>query len=66
MTNSKSTYQIGDVVQLKSGGPLMTVHAIGDYSSSAQLNPGYLCIWFDGAKRVEEVFNPDTLEIYNH
>ncbi len=57
-------HKIGDVVILKSGGPPMTVHDIGDYTSRG-LNPGVLCVWFDGSKRIEEVFHPDTLEAYD-
>ena len=58
-----STFSIGDVVQLKSGGPLMTVQGIGDYSMSG-LNPGVQCIWFDKNAKVEDVFHPDSLEKY--
>lgn len=53
--------EIGDVVQLKSGGPLMTVHSIGDYSPTGP-NPGMLCVWFVERKRVEDVFDPRALE----
>lgn len=56
-------HKIGDVVILKSGGPAMTVHNIGDYSTIG-LSPGVLCVWFDGVKRVEGVFHPETIERY--
>lgn len=56
--------QIGDVVILKSGGPPMTVHNIGDYSPTGP-NPGLLCVWFDNAKKVEDVFDPRTVELYD-
>ena len=59
-----SKHAIGDVVQLKSGGPLMTVHGVGDYTTSG-FNPGVLCVWFDGNKRVEDVFHPDALQPYD-
>lgn len=55
---------VGDVVQLKSGGPLMTVHGVGDYSTSG-FNPGVLCVWFDANKKVEAVFHPSALEHYD-
>jgi uncharacterized protein YodC (DUF2158 family) len=55
--------KVGDVVILKSGGPTMTVHGIGDYSMKG-LNPGVLCVWFDKNTRVEDVFHPDSLEPY--
>jgi uncharacterized protein YodC (DUF2158 family) len=54
-------FQIGDVVVLKSGGPLMTVHGIGDYSPTGP-NPGLLCVWFDDKKKVEEVFDPRAVQ----
>jgi uncharacterized protein YodC (DUF2158 family) len=55
--------KIGDVVILKSGGPPMTIHNIGDYSPMGP-NPGVLCVWFDNSKKVEDVFNPATLELF--
>ncbi|MCE5182046.1 MAG: YodC family protein [Betaproteobacteria bacterium] len=58
-----SNFEIGDTVRLKSGGPLMTVHNIGDYTQSAGLNPGLLCVWFDNSKRVEQVFHPKTVDL---
>jgi uncharacterized protein YodC (DUF2158 family) len=58
-----SDFKVGDVVQLKSGGPLMTVHNIADYSHIGP-NPGLLCVWFDNAKRVEDVFDPRAVEHY--
>ena len=36
-------FQDGDVVRLKSGGPLMTVVSFGQYSGTAK----YKCEWFD-------------------
>jgi uncharacterized protein YodC (DUF2158 family) len=39
-----STFAVGDVVQLKSGGPQMTISKIdGDNST-------YKCCWFNGKK----------------
>ena len=56
-----SNFNVGDVVQLKSGGPLMTVHSIGDYSPTGP-NPGLLCVWFDGNKKVEDICDPRAVE----
>lgn len=56
-------WKIGDEVELKSGGPGMTVHAIGDYSPLSAAN-GAKCVWFDGAKKCEEVFDAETLKRY--
>ena len=45
----------GDVVQLKSGGPSMTVESIEEN--------GYLyCQWFTDKKLRGETFNPNSLE----
>lgn len=57
-------FNIGDVVILKSGGPPMTVHNIGEYPASG-LNPGVLCVWFSERQKLEDVFHPNTLEIYS-
>lgn len=59
----------GDVVQLKSGGPLMTVSDVGDYSGTAA-GPadGVKCVWFDTVKGVqknqEDVFDAAVLKKY--
>ncbi|TZF85241.1 YodC family protein [Cognatilysobacter lacus] len=55
-------FKIGDVVQLRSGGPHMTVQNIGEYVVA---NPGVMCVWFDGSKKLEDVFHPDSLELYS-
>lgn len=49
---SKTTYQVGDTVQLKSGGPKMTVQ---DPSTSL----GIKCQWFAGSK-LEHGFFPES------
>ena len=43
----------GDVVQLKSGGPIMTVEEVSE--------GGVFCIWFDGKKKCSDTSNPATL-----
>ena len=57
-------FKIGDVVILKSGGPAMTVHNIGDYTPTGP-NPGLSCVWFDGVKKVEDVFHVNAVEYYD-
>lgn len=54
----------GDRVILKSGGPLMTVQSLGDYSMSVGIEDGALCVWFDGNKPMQKVFDIQALEIY--
>ena len=41
------TYRPGDLVQLKSGGPVMTVHRVSAKGARVQ------CKWFTGAKLKE-------------
>lgn len=53
----KEKLAIGDIVQLKSGGPKMTVS--GFYPNSA-LN--VVCTWFDGTKREQEKFAENALK----
>jgi uncharacterized protein YodC (DUF2158 family) len=57
-------FKIGDVVILKSASPAMTIHEIGDFSPFGP-NPGLKCVWFDNTKKMEGVFHPDTVELYN-
>jgi len=59
-----SEFSIGDVVVLKSGGPLMTIENIGDYTPNA--NPGVYCVWFDERTKMEEVFHLDAVELYDN
>jgi uncharacterized protein YodC (DUF2158 family) len=55
-------FQKGDLVILKSGGPVMTVQSVSDYSMSAGPEHGVECVWFDKTKRFVEVFDAATLE----
>jgi uncharacterized protein YodC (DUF2158 family) len=43
-------FQAGDTVQLKSGGPVMTVVEYGKYS----VVEGYKCRWFDDKNNLKE------------
>lgn len=54
----------GDVVQLKSGSPLMTVANIGRYSYGEGENEAK-CVWFEKTKKFEAVFALETLEVVN-
>jgi uncharacterized protein YodC (DUF2158 family) len=47
-------FKVGDVVQLKSGGPKMTVTTIRTDSLD--------CSWFEGVKQHEGNFPPDALQ----
>lgn len=53
----------GDVVQLKSGGPKMTVSKVAEFHGA----PGRqmaLCTWFDSqGKHEEKLFDPVQLKV---
>ena len=55
------SFKIGDVVQLKSGGPKMTVQAlnVGLMGTGEDLS----CVWFVGTKQESGHFHPDTVEL---
>lgn len=51
----------GDTVRLKSGGPLMTVSDVGNFTP---LGPedGVKCVWFEKTRKEEDVFESAVLE----
>jgi len=51
-------FKIGDIVQLKSGGPAMTVAKIRDADKE------YRCAWFKGASHESGFFVEDALQPY--
>ena len=60
MSNSESSqkFKIGDTVQLKSGGPIMTIKSIDE--------SGIRCQWFAGEhfdKVESHPFPPDSLKL---
>ncbi len=58
------SFEPGDVVQLKSGGPLMTVEQIGEAVMTGEAT--VWCVWFEkvGSKQVRQdaTFRPTSLE----
>lgn len=52
-------FNTGDVVQLKSGGPKMTVVKVDDFESGSLI---VVCSWFVGTKKETASFPPDALE----
>ncbi|MBS0909199.1 DUF2158 domain-containing protein [Tatumella sp. JGM118] len=48
-------FEVGTTVQLKSGGPVMTVN---HYNEQQDI---YVCIWFSGDNLQSETFNPSVL-----
>lgn len=65
-------YKIGDIVQLKSGGPRMTIVEIDSWKRRAFImgrpSPEYekdeaKCFWFEGNKKFEDIFSLKSLTI---
>jgi len=56
MAEEKQKFKTGDLVQLKSGGPIMTVQT---YASGDYLN----CQWFSGTKLADGTFKEDSIQI---
>jgi uncharacterized protein YodC (DUF2158 family) len=47
--------QQGDIAELKSGGPKMTILSLDGSSGEA------MCVWFEGKNRNEEIFDVAAL-----
>jgi len=66
-------FKLGDVVQLKSGGPEMTVQNIVGkttnktemfaYTASGHAEGAVVCKWFSGNELKSDIFKPETLNI---
>jgi uncharacterized protein YodC (DUF2158 family) len=56
-------FKKGDVVQLKSSSPKITIDSVEEYGSGNNSNVRAICIWFDGGERKEGSFSLDTLVI---
>jgi len=50
----------GDLVQLKSGGPIMTVESATTYEGKTSI----FCAWFDKTQKMTGSFPPATLQRY--
>ncbi len=55
---TEQTFNAGDTVRLKSGGPLMTVESAFESYGTMQVH----CTWFVGTKLERGSFVPGTLE----
>lgn len=55
-------FKKGDVVQLKSGGPKMTIQDLGDYGPVGPAD-GASCVWFEGTKPKYGVYDVVVLEL---
>ena len=55
--SEENVFKPGDLVQLKSGGPVMA------YEGEAYMTGEALCSWFADGKRHQEAFAAATLEL---
>jgi len=55
--------KVGDVVQLKSGGPLMTVEDAGTLGFTDGKQRA-LCVWFADDKRQQQAWLTATLKLH--
>ena len=55
-------FKAGDVVEIKSGGPKMTVSHT--YTSNLNGKLQVACIWFDQQKKVSDNFSPESLKLH--
>jgi uncharacterized protein YodC (DUF2158 family) len=51
--------KVGDTVELKSGGPIMTVTGVGNHHLTHAVMVS--CVWFDGKKQLSGSFPPTAL-----
>jgi uncharacterized protein YodC (DUF2158 family) len=52
-------FKVGDVIELKSGGPRMTVKRIHENKDKAEI--GYYCAWFVDGKLTNGFFPSETV-----
>ena len=56
-------FKPGDIVQLKSSGPKMTVDRYGTFpGNGARTIEGFNCVWFEGSEVKSHVFPAEVLE----
>ena len=51
-------FKVGDIVQLKSGGPKMTIYKLETFDGAERAN----CQWFEGNKPMSSMFVLATLK----
>lgn len=58
----KDSFTAGDIVQLKSGGPKMTVEGVALNHMDKEISDVYACSWFAGLKLQKGRFSRDSLK----
>jgi uncharacterized protein YodC (DUF2158 family) len=59
--SKKNTFNVGDIVKLKSGGPEMTINAISTHYETDEFTGTYTCQWFAGKKLDQGKFPEESL-----
>ena len=57
---AETTYKVGDQVQLKSGGPVMTVDML--IPKTQYKGPQLRCKWFNGKKPEQQDFDVESVK----
>ncbi|MEJ8822228.1 DUF2158 domain-containing protein [Variovorax humicola] len=57
-------FNTGDLVKLKSGGPVMTVDSYEKMYGGDQDKPRVFCKWFAGSKAEQNFFHEQTLALH--
>jgi uncharacterized protein YodC (DUF2158 family) len=60
MVKAINKFKVGDLVQLKSGGPVMTIDGMYPTDPGTKADY-YTCKWFSGKKVESESFDEDSL-----
>lgn len=55
------SFQAGDTVSLKSGGPLMTISRNSSDITGEIIHDQFVCEWFDKSELKSGVFNSNSL-----
>lgn len=55
--SEQQEFKPGDVVQLRSGGPAMTVDGISEIGE-------IICVWFEGSKKNKDMYSSASLKRY--
>lgn len=59
VTMNEAIFKVGDVVTMRTGGPLMTVNGIGHRGEQVTVG----CVWFVGAELSRDAFSMDALRL---
>ncbi|WP_373033475.1 YodC family protein [Sulfurovum sp.] len=57
----KNTFNVGDIVKLKSGGPEMTIRSVNKHYETKEFSGTYECQWFAGKKLDQGHFPEESL-----